>query len=233
MFNYVECGRTVSTATWDSLPIEGDGDIRVELLSAVRAVRVVMENVPHVSTFNHNRFSVGAAAGEGHSVVFDKEVCTLQLKSGTSVCFPKFGSLFFIQDFPLPPPELAFAVTAPRLTPTTLPVGINAYHCVHGHIHEALLRKTAEQTGVILEGTLHECKGRSMAKGLRKPISRSIHILADKNFGRVFVDLSGPKPVESKGRNRYVMIVKDDYPRFMWVYSMRHKSDAPETFRRF
>ena len=65
-----------------------------------------------------------------------------------------------------------------------------------------------------------------MAKGLRKPISRSTHIRADNKFGRVFVDLSGPTQVESKGRNRYVMIVRDDYSRFMWVYFMRHKSDA-------
>ena len=72
-----------------------------------------------------------------------------------------------------------------------------------------------------------------MAKGLRRPISRSTHVRADKNFGRVFVDLSGPKQVESKGRNGYVMIARDDYSRFMWVYFMRHKSDAAEMFRHF
>ena len=142
MFNYVECDRTVSTATGDTFLIEGYSDIRVELLSAVQAVRVVMENVAHVHTFKHNLCSVGAAAGQGHPVIFDKDACTLQLKSGTSVCFPKFGTLFFIQACPLPPPEHAFAVIAPGLTPTTSPVDINAYHCAHGHIHEALLRKT-------------------------------------------------------------------------------------------
>ena len=101
------------------------------------------------------------------------------------------------------------------LTPTTSPVDINAYQCAHGHIHEAMLRKTVEQTGAILEGTLHGCKRCSMEKGLRKPISRSTHVRADKKFGRVFVDLSGPKQVESKGRNRWVMIVRVDYSRFM------------------
>ena len=72
-----------------------------------------------------------------------------------------------------------------------------------------------------------------MAKGLRKPISRSTYVRADNKFGRVFVDLSGPKPVESKGRNGYVRIVRDDYSRFMCVHFMRHESNAAEPFRPF
>ena len=55
-----------------------------------------------------------------------------------------FGILFFVQACPLPPPEYAFAVIALGLTPTTSLVDMNAYLCAHGHIHEALLRKTAE-----------------------------------------------------------------------------------------
>ena len=124
MFSYVECDRAVLTATGDSFPIEGYGGIRLELPSAGRAVHEVMENVAHVPIFKHKLFSVEAAAGQGHSVTFDKYACTLQLKSGTSVCFPK--SLFFIQGCPLRPPEHDFAVIAPGLTPTTSPVDINA-----------------------------------------------------------------------------------------------------------
>ena len=71
----------MTTETGDSFPIEGYGDIRLELLSAGPAVRVVMENVAHVPTFKHNQLSVGAAAGQGHSVIFDKDACTLQLKN--------------------------------------------------------------------------------------------------------------------------------------------------------
>ena len=71
-----------------------------------------------------------------------------------------------------------------------------------------MLRKTTEKPGVILEGEQHEWKGFSITNGLRKPISRSTQIRAGKKFGRVFFDLSGPKQVESKGRNWYD--VRDD-----------------------
>lgn len=61
MFNYyVECDRTVSTAAGNSFPVLRYGDIRVELLSAGRVVRVVIENVAHVPTFQHNLLLVGA-----------------------------------------------------------------------------------------------------------------------------------------------------------------------------
>ena len=50
------------------------------------------------------------------------------------------------------------------------PVDINGFHVAHAHTHEGTLRKTAKQMGVTLEGKLHECKGCSMAKGIRMSI---------------------------------------------------------------
>ena len=72
-----------------------------------------------------------------------------------------------------------------------------------------------------------------MAKGLRKGIKQSTHRRADKKPGRVFVDLNGPKVVESLGRKRYTLIVHDNFSRYTWVHFMRHKSDAAETFEQF
>ena len=71
-----------------------------------------------------------------------------------------------------------------------------------------------------------------MAKGLRRGIKQSTHTRAEKKLGRVFVDLSGSKMVESHGGKRYTLIVRDDFSRYTWVYLMRHhKSDAAEMFK--
>ena len=72
-----------------------------------------------------------------------------------------------------------------------------------------------------------------MAKGLRNGIKQSMYTRADKTLGRVFVFLSGLKVVESLGRKRYTLIVRDDFSRCTWVYSMRHKPDAAEMFEQF
>ena len=39
-----------------------------------------------------------------------------------------------------------------------------------------------------------------------------------KETREAFVDLSGPKVVESLGRKRYTIIVRDDFSRYTWVY---------------
>ena len=103
--------------------------------------------------------------------------------------------------------------------------------CIRDSSHEVLLRKTAEEQGIVLEGKLLECRGCSMAKGLRKGNKQSTHTRAGKKLGRVFVDLSGPMVVESLGRVRYTLIVRNDFSRYTWVYFMRHKSDAAEMFK--
>ena len=97
-------------------------------------------------------------------------------------------------------------------------VNINDYHCAAGHSHEALLRKTAEQQGVVLEGKLLECEECFMAKGLHRGIKQSTHTRADKKLGRVFVDLNGPKTEEPDGEKRYTLIARDDFSWHTWVY---------------
>ena len=79
--------------------------------------------------------------------------------------------------------DTACAVTVPgKAKAPTTPTDINTLHCTHGHTHEVLLKKTAEQQGVNLSGELHECRGCSIAKGLRKPIAKSAHTREDKKL---------------------------------------------------
>ncbi|CAM9476811.1 unnamed protein product [Sphacelaria rigidula] len=60
---------------------------------------------------------------------------------------------------------------------------MNLFHQSHGHLHEDLLRETAKQLGVTLMGKLHECKGYSLAKELRKLIPTSTTTRAAKPLG--------------------------------------------------
>ena len=72
-----------------------------------------------------------------------------------------------------------------------------------------------------------------MAKGPRRGIKQTTHTRADKKLGRVLVELNGPKVVESDRGRRYTLIVLDEFSRYTWVYFLRHKSDAAETFKQF
>ena len=112
-------------------------------------------------------------------------------------------------------------------------IDIGDYHCAAGHSHEVLLRKTAEQQGIVLEGKMLECIGCSMAKGLRKGIKTSTLTRADEKLGMFVLNLSELKVVEYLRRKRYTLIVHDEFSLYTWSYFLRHKSDAAELFEQF
>ena len=134
--------------------------------------------------------------------------------TGDTLFFPSVGRLNFLYAYR---PGMLFDETtnstiARGLSPSNrdTPVDINDFHVAHAHAHEGALRKTAKQMGVTLEGKLHECKGCSLAKGIRMPIPSKTHCREYKRRSRVFVDLGGKKHVTSTGGNKYPMIIRDD-----------------------
>ena len=86
--------------------------------------------------------------------------------------------------------ETTNASTASGPTPSNrdTPFNINDFHVAHAHAHEAALRKTAKQMGVTLEGKLNECKGCSMAEGVRMSMPSKTDSREDKVLSRVFAD---------------------------------------------
>ena len=108
---------------------------------------------------------------------------SLKLKGGKTVPFPLIGKL--CRQYGYHPEakdrvvEAACAVIAlGQAKATTTPTGITTFHCTYDYILDVLLKKTADQQGVNLSGELHECRGYSMPKGLRKHIARSTHTRA-------------------------------------------------------
>ncbi|CAN0496579.1 unnamed protein product, partial [Discosporangium mesarthrocarpum] len=113
---------------------------------------------------------------------------------------------------------------------------INLFHCAFGHAHEDALRKTAKRlaeagVNITLVGKLTPCTGCALGKSLRRPIPKLTHARAGERLARVFVNLSGKK-TKSLGGAHYLMIVRDYYSRYSWVYPLK-KSDACEGFKAF
>ena len=109
----------------------------------------------------------------------------------------------------------------PGATPTpSTAVDINGFHCSHGRKHKDLLRKTAKQIGVKLQGQLAPYQGCSKAKGTKMPVELVTHTRAVKPAERCFIDLAGPTFVQSPGGKEYmmIMIVIDDFSRLTRVF---------------
>ena len=180
--NYRECSRPLGLANGEEISIVGYGDLTVNFRTDHRWVRVKMNDVAHVPQLSHNLISLPSMTLKGHTYMGDKGGVTLKLKGGEAVFFPLVGKLCRQYGFR---PEAAGSMVdsacttiAPGKTKTpTTPTDINILHCTSGHTHEVLLKK--EQQGVNPSGELHECRGCSMARGLRKSIARSTHTGAD------------------------------------------------------
>ena len=235
---YRECSRPLGLANGEEITIVGYGDLTVDFRTNHGWVRVEMNDVAHVPQLSYNLISLPSMAQKGHTYTGDKDGVTLELKGGKTVFFPLVGKL--CRQYGYRPKvannmvDTACAVIAPGKVKAPNPTtDINILHCTFGHAHEGLLKKTATQQGIAYSGELHECRGCSMAKGLRKPIARSTQTRADKRLQRVFVGLSGPMAVKSIGGKRYTLIVRDDCTRFNRVYFLRHKSDAASAFESF
>ena len=237
MLNYRESNAYMRTASGTRYPIEGYGDLPLTFRSSSGDVPLLLRNVAHVPRLNYHLLSLRAVADNGHSYTGTQEGVTVFFSTGDTLFFPSVGRLNFLYAYRPGTlvDETANATIAPGLSPSNrdTPININDFHVAHAHAHEGALRKTAKQMGVTLGGKLHECKGCSMAKGIRMSIPSKTHSREDKRLSRVFVDLGGKKHVTSMGGNKYPMIIRDDFSRYAWLYYISHKSDAAEAFKQF
>ena len=233
--SYRECSRPLGLANGEAISIVGYGDLTVNLRTDHGRGRVEMNDIAHVPLLNYNLIVLPSMTLQSHTYTGDNDGITLELNGEETVFFPLVGKLY--RQYGYRPEaagsmvDTACATIAPgKAKAPTTPIDIDILHCTFGHTHEVLLKKTATQQGIAYSGELHECRGCSMAKGLRKPIARSTHTRVAKKLPRVFVDLSGPMTVQSIGGKRYTLIVRDDCTRLTRVYFLRHKSDAASAF---
>ena len=91
-------------------------------------------------------------------------------------------------------------------------VDINHFRVSLAHAHSSVLKATAQQHGIQLEGKLAPCSGCFMAKGIRAPTPHRTTSRAAAPLNMVHIDTAGPFP-ESLGGSRYVvMFVEQRFP---------------------
>ena len=211
--SYAECSRVLRCAGGSTLPIVGTGTLRLSLRSGEGVACVTLMNVAHVPGLSHHLLSLRRIADAGNKYLGTREGIRLVLaKSSDELFAPSCGQLngLFGYRSDRSSEENLHAVITPGARPTSLAADINELHCPHGHMHEDLLRKTAKQIGVKLQGQLVPSQGCSEAKGIKKSVKSFTYTRATKPAARCF-GLSGPKSVSSMGGTKYMMIVRDDY----------------------
>ncbi|GJR06327.1 retrovirus-related pol polyprotein from transposon TNT 1-94 [Tanacetum coccineum] len=79
----------------------------------------------------------------------------------------------------------------------------------------------------------HLCPACEQGKIHRKHHKSKMAFASNKPLYLLYMDLCGPMRVKSINRNRYVLVVVDDYSRYTWVFFLRSKDEAFEVIITF
>ena len=160
--------------------------------------------VGHVPTLCYNLISLAKIVKARRKYYGDDPGLTVHYTSREDPLCPVVGDTFISYGRRVDGHDIEHArdVIAPGLLPTT-DVDVNQYHRTTAHPHTRLLSESARQQGVKLTPgvKLLPCVACSTAKGFSTPVKKTTECRSDKKHGRVFVDLSGMKPVPSMGWN--------------------------------
>jgi transposase InsO family protein len=109
------------------------------------------------------------------------------------------------------------------------------WHAIFGHINYdslRLLRKNGVSSFPTIPRKLKQCDACILGKHRKQPFHDSTS-RACRKLELIHSDLCGPMPVPSANGNKYIMSFIDDYTRMCWVYLLKDKSQAFETFKIF
>ena len=116
----------------------------------------------------------------------------------------------------------------------TLPSSL-LWHARFGHLNSDSLR-LLKKNGVAGLPTIprkhKQCDACILGKHSKQSFHDS-HSRAHRKLELIHSDLCGPMPIPSANGNKYIMTFIDDYTRMCWVYLLKNKSDAFQTFKNF
>ena len=122
---------------------------------------MTLVNIAHVPGLSYHLLSLRRIAAAGNKYIGTQEgIRIVFAKSSDELFVPSCGQLngLFGYRTGRSSEENVHAVIAPGARPTpSIAADINKFHCSQGHMYEELLRKTAKQIGVKLQGKVVPC----------------------------------------------------------------------------
>ena len=174
MTNCRECSLKLCIADGSTRTVEGYGDINFVFRSGNGLVRVSLSNVAHVPDLRYNPFSLPTLVEHGHTFKGRPTGTVVKLKFERLIVFPLTGNLYSLYGHRVDCSTRGdtCAVHAPGKLPNKPVVNKNDYHCGANTPTRHCSAKPRSNTGSSSVGShWTECKGCSIAKGLRRGIN--------------------------------------------------------------
>lgn len=209
------------------LHVEGKGTIAITTSSGKTKY---LDDVFYVPKLAHNLLSVGQLMQKGYAIMFDDDCCIIRDKKSNHIIAKVH--MAGTKMFPL---EIScidsHALAANEIDSSRL------WHHRYGHLHFKGLQLLKKKDMVIglpkINLTDNVCEGCAYGKQTRKPFPVGQAWRAEAPLELIHADLCGPMRTESLSKSKYFLLFTDDYSRMSWVYFLKQKSEAFETFKSF
>nr|GEY39065.1 hypothetical protein [Tanacetum cinerariifolium] len=206
-------------------PILGYGDLVQE--------NVMINRVCYVEGLNHNLFSVGQFCDADLEVAFRKSTCFVRDLQGNDLLTGNQGSDLYtisLQESTSLTPLCLMA----KATPT------QAWLC-----HRRLSHLNFDYINLLLKKDIviglpklkyvkdQLCSSCELSKVKRSSFKSKAISSLKRRLNLLHVDLCGPMRVASINEKKYILVIVDDYSRYMWTLFLRSKDETPEVLKDF
>ncbi|KAL2254166.1 UNVERIFIED_CONTAM: Retrovirus-related Pol polyprotein from transposon TNT 1-94 [Sesamum indicum] len=202
------------------LKIVGKGDVRIK---STNGSCWTLHDVRHIPGLKRNLISVGQLDSDGFHTTFGDAKWKISRGAMTLARGLKSGTLYMAGGSSS---NIPFAGTVSQA---------NLWHNRLGHMSEKGMNvlKSKGRLPELKSVEVGHCEHCVFGKQKRVSFLTTGRTPRKEKLELVHTDLWGPAPVSSLGGSTYYMTFVDDSTRKVWVYFLKRKSDAFDTFRRW
>nr|GEU86849.1 hypothetical protein [Tanacetum cinerariifolium] len=189
---------------------------------------VTIKRVYYVKGLNHNLFSVGQFCDADLDVAFWKSTCYIRDLKGNDLLTNSCGTDLYsitLQDTSSPNPICLMAKASSSQA--------WLWHRRLSHLNFDAINLLSKNDIVIGLPNLKFAKDHlwsscELGKAKRKSFQTKTTPSSKRRLQLLHMDLCGPMRVESINGKKYVLVIVDDYSRYMWTHFLRSNDETPE-----
>nr|GEZ93952.1 retrovirus-related Pol polyprotein from transposon TNT 1-94 [Tanacetum cinerariifolium] len=194
---------------------------------------VTIKKVYYVEGLNHNLFSVGQFCDADLEVAFRKSTCYIRDLKGNDLLTGSRGTdLYSIKLQDTNCPNLICLMAKATSSQAWL------WHRHQSHLNFDTINLLSKNDIVVGLPKLkfvkdHLCSSCELGKAKRKYFRTKITPSSKRRLELLHMDLCSPMRVASINGKKYVLVIVDDYSRYIWTHFLRSKDETPEVLINF
>ncbi|KAD4585292.1 hypothetical protein E3N88_22893 [Mikania micrantha] len=208
------------------VPIKGKGTL---LFNCKNEDQLLIQNVYYIPALHSNVLSLGQLTEDGYEITMKQEYLRMYDEQGKLMMKVQrsVNRLYKIDLKPGRPICLALQAEEESWL----------WHARLGHANFRVLEEMNKKDLVrglpCITHPKQVCEGCLVAKQTRKSFPKEAQWRATEPLELIHADLCGPITPQTKGGNKYFLLLVDDYSRYMWIYLLKSKDEAFIKFTQF